>query len=120
MSKDSIRISPQHGVNPSMMLCFWCGGTKGVALLGALPNDKEAPRLAVYDYEPCEECATKMAQGITIMEVANDKLTGAYLVVKEEAFNDLVVDGPVKTQTLQMRKCYMDPVTFRSIIPKEE
>ena len=35
MSKDKgIKLSPKHGLNPSMDLCFWCGEPKGVILCG--------------------------------------------------------------------------------------
>ena len=71
MSKDYIRISKKHGVNPSLTLCFWCGKSKGIALLGQLPNDAEAPKEAVFDYEPCDECQSMWKQGVPILEVTS-------------------------------------------------
>lgn len=69
MSK-SIRLSPKHGVNPTIPVCFFCGREKNeIALLGRLPGDAEAPRNAVLDYEPCEDCKAKMAMGYTLVGV---------------------------------------------------
>lgn len=64
-----IRLSEQHGVNPSVTVCFFCGKDKGIAMLGKLKGDAKAPKRAIYDYEPCNECAEKMKQGVTVIEV---------------------------------------------------
>lgn len=73
MSKDkSIPLSPKHGVNPSLIKCFWCGKDKGVALLGKLKGDAEAPREIVPDPEPCDACKATMAKGVTLLEVSDD------------------------------------------------
>lgn len=69
MSK-SIKISPKHGVNPTIMKCFWCGESKNqIALMGMLPDDAEAPKNLVADFEPCDKCKEEMAKGITLMAV---------------------------------------------------
>ena len=44
----SILLSPKHGANPSVARCICCGKDYGVALLGKLKNDEEAP--AAYRY----------------------------------------------------------------------
>lgn len=66
----SIKLSEKHGVNPSMCQCFFCGETKGIALMGKLKGDAEAPRQCVLDYEPCEKCQSMMNQGVTLIEVS--------------------------------------------------
>lgn len=43
MAKDSIKLSPKHGVNPSILHCICCGKDYGIAMLGKLKGDKEAP-----------------------------------------------------------------------------
>lgn len=43
----SIRLSPKHGVNPALMVCFACGEDSGVALLG-LMKPKPTGRRGVY------------------------------------------------------------------------
>lgn len=101
----SINVSPNHGVNPSMVMCFFCGKCKALALMGRLPNDKQAPREAVMDYEPCDKCQALMKQGITLIEVEDKQPkdgrppiqegaypTGRWAVVRDEAINDIVND----------------------------
>ena len=82
----NIELSEKHGVNPTLVLCFWCGEERGdIACLGKLPGDKEAPRRCVVDYTPCDSCQEKMNRGITIIENDKDnKPTGRWCVVKEE------------------------------------
>lgn len=60
----SLRVSPKHGLNPSLGLCFFCNKAKDVLLLGRLPDDAEAPRQGVYNQEPCDECRGYMDKGI--------------------------------------------------------
>ena len=86
MSK-SLRLSEKHGVNPSMLVCPICFADKGVALLGRLKGDKEAPR-AIPDDEPCDECKENMELGFLIVERAGDCITGRRWVIRPEAVND--------------------------------
>lgn len=65
----SITLSPEHGLNPTIPVCFWCGKDKNeVALLGRIGGreDRAAPNRMVLDYEPCEDCRRGMARGFTI------------------------------------------------------
>lgn len=66
--KDSITLSPKYGVNPSVLHCTCCGKDYGVALLGKLKGDKEAPRDIAQGLCPkCEKVVT--SGGIMIIEV---------------------------------------------------
>lgn len=71
-----ILLSPKHGVNPSVTLCFWCGKEMGVALVGRIrkpeDNDAKAPRAACFDLEPCDECKANMAKGVHVVEATED------------------------------------------------
>ena len=69
MSKnDSITLSPKHGVNPSVTRCVCCGKDYGVALLGKLKDDAEAPR-EIYQ-GLCDDCQGVVDQdGVIIIEV---------------------------------------------------
>lgn len=68
MSKN-IRLSPEHGLNPTMGICMWCGEpTNEIALLGKLPKDAEAPRYSVVSYEPCDKCKETWNKGIALIE----------------------------------------------------
>ena len=55
MAKDSIKLSPNHGLNPTIPVCFWCGKEKNeVALMGKMDKqDSAAPKHLVVDYPPC-------------------------------------------------------------------
>lgn len=66
--EDSITLSPKHGLNPSILHCFCCGKTYGVALLGKLKEDKEAPK-DLYD-GLCKDCEGVIKQGgVMVIEV---------------------------------------------------
>lgn len=70
-----ITFSPNHGVNPMIPICVWCGEEKNeIALLGKLPGDAEAPRSAVIDFEPCDTCAEHMAMGVIVIEVTEKQV----------------------------------------------
>ena len=98
---NNIKLSPKHGLNPTISTCFFCGGDKNeIALLGKIDReDSEAPRKLILDYEPCEECQKKFAEGVLLIEVtstpeyigmpiAKDAYpTGRYVVVRPEALN---------------------------------
>ena len=76
-NRSSIKLSPKHGVNPTIPLCFWCGQEKNeIALMGHIGDgrkgeDIEAPRNMVLDYNPCDTCNAKMALGVTCVEVVD-------------------------------------------------
>ena len=71
MSK-GIKISPKHGLNPTIPVCFWCGKQKNeIALMGHMENDIEAPKNMVLDYVPCEECQSHMAMGVAVLEASD-------------------------------------------------
>ena len=118
MSK-SIKVSPKHGLNPCMPVCFFCGETKNeIALLGRIggKEDLEAPMKAILDYEPCEECKKKFAEGVLLVEVTdypnmegqpmiakNAYPTGRYSVVRPEALKG---DFKAGSKALVLRSDY--------------
>ena len=101
MMSKSIKLSPQHGLNPTIPVCFFCGKDKNeIVLLGKINReDDEAPMKMIVDFEPCEECKKKFAEGVLLIEVTqspeyigmpiaeNAYPTGRYVVVKPEALN---------------------------------
>lgn len=99
-----IKLSPQHGVNPSMTVCFFCGKETGIAMLGKLKGDAKAPRRIVANYIPCDECKEKHKRGRVIIEattVANGLPeiqpgvwpTGRWCMVGKENGQQLFKDG---------------------------
>lgn len=87
---NGIKLSPKHGVNPCIPVCFFCGEDKNeVALLGKIGGrgeDLEAPRRAILDYVPCEECQKKFAQGVLLIEVTTYPNTTGQPAIAEGAY----------------------------------
>lgn len=104
---DGIKISKKHGVNPTMVICAWCGESRGeIALLGELPGDVEAPKEMFVDYQPCDKCKEQWAKGVVYIEVSEEPQmpnqlaiseglypTGTLVVVAEDALDDGFVKG---------------------------
>ena len=65
----SIKLSKEHGVNPTILKCPCCGKDTGLALLGKLKGDKKAPPY-MYDRELCDECKKTH---ILVFEVENEE-----------------------------------------------
>lgn len=92
--KRDIVLSPQHGVNPSLMQCYLCLKDMGVALCGKLPGDAEAPRHVTQQGWVCDECESFMKQGIILISVRdgetgdNPYRTGKFAVVRDRVFQN--------------------------------
>lgn len=133
--KDSITLSPAHGVNPSVTICFWCGADTGVALLGRIDKqDSEAPRTIVLGLEPCDTCKEQWNQGYTIIETTtapphersipigrddrgNDVYpTGRWVVITLEAAARILGDNTLDG----VHRALTDTVGFESFLPKED
>lgn len=131
----SIRLSPKHGVNPTIPVCFWCGEERGeIALLGHIGDgrkhkDIEAPHHMVIDFEPCDKCKENMSQGFTLMESTSHPneccsvpvrqgvyLTGRYAVVKPEAIHRIFGDESAKNGG----KAYVESSVYRSLFAEGE
>lgn len=96
--KDSILLSPKHGVNPSVTHCECCGKELGVALFGKLKGDEEAPRDVYMGL--CDDCQKVVdADGLMIIEVRDGesgknpyrtgRLVGITKDAKERMFKDV-------------------------------
>lgn len=128
---NGIRVSQKHGVNPMLIQCYLCAGDKGIALLGRLPDDREAPMKGCVDKEPCDQCKEYMALGILIIGV-DEKLStpdspyrnGEIQVLKREAAEELfknVFGAEMAAATMLAGACFMSEDVLRKIgIPKPE
>ena len=94
------RLSKQHGLNPTMSICFFCGEPKEILLLGKLKGDAKAPGKVLADYQPCKACMEKIAKGRLVVEVVTTDTgsvpiaegawpTGRWCVITKEAGNRL-------------------------------
>lgn len=123
----SIRISPKHGVNPTIGKCMWCGESTGeMAFLGRIKGDEKAPMYSVLSYEPCDKCKEIWNQGVAFIECTPNEFedgrppftkddkgkpifpTGAVTVLRPEAANRIFV-GEFEAGKI----CAMDTESFK-------
>lgn len=114
-----IHLSPAHGLNPSVNVCFYCNGEKNeVVLAGRLPHDAEAPRKAAWNLEPCDKCKGFMEQGIILISVDEKKSgddtknpyrTGGWIVVTEEAVRRMGLKPPEFLEDICKRRVAFMP-----------
>ena len=117
-SDDEIILSPEHGLNPMLVTCFWCGKETGeIALLGLIDDDDpEAPHLGPINYDPCDECKSQWDQGIVIFAVeSNGKPTGQWLVIDEEALPKVFTENAA-SRLLDDRMGCVSPELFSKMI----
>lgn len=118
---NSIRVSEKHGVNPSVLHCPVCARSVGIALLGKLKDDAEAPR-AMMDRQPCDECRKMMKDGIVFISVRdgekgeNPYRTGHLVCVKEEGVRRMLKnDTGLLDTVLQQRACFIEDSVWRQL-----
>lgn len=103
MSK-GIRVSEKHGVNPSITICPICGKETGIALLGKLKGDKEAPMRMLSD--PCDDCISKLGNDKIYILAINDQGYGTKaIIIKRSALNI-----PIKGYMTLMKENEFDKV----------
>jgi hypothetical protein len=97
--KGDILLSPKHGINPAIPVCFFCLEDKNEVILpGKMKDDMEAPRGMVWNMEPCERCADLMKEGIMLASVRdgesgdNPYRTGGMVVIDEDAMEELLTE----------------------------
>ena len=95
-TKGSLKLSSKHGVNPSVLHCFICGKETGLALLGKLKGDAEAPSDISNPNEICDDCRKQIEAGNKFfLEVKdntdhnNPERTGRMVCVKGEALPEV-------------------------------
>ena len=74
MAKGNIKLSFKHGVNPSILHCVCCGKDYGIAMLGKLKGDEEAPRDIAQGL--CDSCKSVIDQGGVMFIEVRDREKG--------------------------------------------
>ena len=108
MSKN-ILLSEKHGVNPSITTCFYCGEATGIALMGKLKDDAEAPRECCMSLEPCDNCKEKYKDYVLAVEKERDESavpTGRWMAIRKQVIVEEMRNYPV---------VFMDVQTFNQI-----
>lgn len=103
MSK-GIRISEKHGVNPSITICPICGKETGIALLGKLKRDEEAPMRMLSD--PCDDCVSKLGNDKIYILAINDQGYSTKAIIIERS----VLNIPIKGYITLMKENEFDKV----------
>ena len=83
---NNIKVSPKHGLNPTIPICFWCGKEKNeVALMGKIDKqDSKAPRKMITNYEPCDKCKELFSAGVHVIGVTEEPITkGMFPIVSD-------------------------------------
>lgn len=95
--KDEILLSEKHGVNPSITTCFYCGEATGIALMGKLKGDVEAPKECCCSLEPCDKCKEKWKNHLLVVEVFNESRnpTGRWFAINKSVVSDAYKNTPV-------------------------
>ena len=119
-----IRLSPTHGVNPSIAQCFYCLGDKNeIILFGKLKGgDKEAPHRACIDRIPCDTCADYMKQGVILISCKdsdqgnqNPNRTGGWVVIKEEAVRRMITNETLADTICKARVAFVPDATWSAL-----
>lgn len=113
----SIRLHRQHGLNPTIPICFFCGEDRNeIVFLGASHKGR-APMRAFIDLEPCPGCKEKMKQGITLIERADgENPTGRWLVVKEEELDRFLSDDELISDIKKSRIAFIEPAAMNALL----
>jgi hypothetical protein len=114
-----IRVSPKHGLNPSMTLCFACGAETGIALLGFLRGDEEAPRRIMHRDDICDNCKKLMGHGVILMQVQNGELgqdhpirTGRMCCIPDATLSEGIKDADILKSIIKERLCFVEEKTW--------
>lgn len=101
----SVKLSPKHGVNPTIGSCFYCGKDTGeIALLGRLKGDAEAPMRSVLSYEPCDDCKEKFKAGVLCIGVTKNRPADGRPPISTNNGTPLYPTGPyclMRTEAVQ-------------------
>lgn len=107
-----IKVSKEHGLNPSIGVCPLCGNENGeIYLLGHQPGDKKAPMYVQHpNGSTCKTCTDYKEKGIVLViveEGSNKKQpnrTGKIVVIKEEAAAKIFGDDVLKHRAAFIEK----------------
>lgn len=133
MAKGDIELSKEHGLNPTIPMCFWCGKPRDeIVLLGRKykENGKEAqaPMYMMMDYNPCKECQTAFNDGIAIIPAQKTPMvegqppigddvwpTGGVAFLTEQGVKAIFDEG-VADEIVERRFAFITPEDYEKLI----
>lgn len=106
----SLRLSKEHCLNPSLLVCPVCGKDVGVALLIANGSNKAFYQMT--SMELCDDCKKKVKEGNTFILSAKQtpygiKPTGVYMLGPNDCLN-----VPIHPKGI----CFMEESEFNKLI----
>ena len=114
MSNYSITLSKKHGLNPSLTSCPICGKeTGGIALMGRLKDDAEAPKHCVTSlFDLCDDCKARLDKAVLIYEMdrENNEPTGRYIFVPKDAIKVEVPKGIALMDINEFKQMFEDEI----------
>ena len=107
---DSIKLSPKHGLNTCIPICFWCGKEKNeIAMLGKIDKaDSKAPMKAILNYEPCEACKEAIGKGIHVIGVQEKPIVEQMHPIAETPEGKLYPTGSFFVSTPEWTKAMLE------------
>jgi len=118
----NLRLSPKHGLNPTIPKCFFCLEDKNeIILMGRIDGDREAPKNVAFDYEPCSKCKGFMKQGVMFIGVdeANTQVprgwgqnpyrNGLFCVIKEDAVERMGIQPSELRESIMKKRVAFTP-----------
>lgn len=106
-------------IGVALTKCFFCGEDDRI-LLNQILSPKRAKAIEemhgkVIDYEPCNQCAEYMKQGIILIAVDEEKTddpkhpyrTGAFWVVTEDSIPKLISNKEFCSEVLDRRMAFI-------------
>lgn len=124
----SVRLSPKHGVNPAIPMCFYCGEPKDeIILAGRMKDDAQAPHNVVWNCAPCDKCTDYMTKGVILISVRNGESgdnpyrTGGWCVVSDAGITHIIADEALRADILKKRASFVfDKVWDYVGLPRRE
>ncbi len=117
----SVKLSQKHGVNPSMLACFVCGNEYGVALLGRLKGDAEAPHQFTSPHDWCDDCRKMSKKGVWLVKVRdgeegdNPHRLGHVVLVKDEALRRMITPAELAEDIIKQRMAYVPAEVWEKV-----
>ncbi len=125
MKDKSIKVSEKHGLNPSICLCPVCRKENGIALLGKLKGDTEAPKY-IIDQDLCDECKKQVYDGKMFFVEVNISVTGEIIghtgrtiIISKEDAKQILTDSQIVIGYIYVKKDDFERM-FSNIIKSKE
>lgn len=115
---DKMYLSAEHGLNPSLGVCWICGAENGeLVLLGANKGQKASPKTAS---SACQRCVNTTRVGVIFVEVEDEgghsaKRTGRVLALHEDTVKAMGMSPATLISVLKKRVCLVPKASWEAM-----